>query len=374
MRFLLAALLTFVSLASFTSVTTGQQAPSSSSADGSLSPPLSPRNANYSIDARLDPATRTITASEVILWRNTTTKSTDELQLHLYWNAWRDKHSTWLREAALGGRTFREHRQNEWGQIDVNSIRLLPSEDEGKLQADSPDRQTPQLLTRFIAPDDGNKDDRTVLAASLPHAVQPGASVRVEIKWTAHVPRTFARTGAIANFFFIAQWFPKVGVLQENGWNCHQFHFPTEFFSDYGTYDVRLTVPKGWVVGATGVQRERHDNGDNTTPHRYYQDDVHDFAWTTSPDYLERTERFEHPTLPAVEMRLLLQPEHAGQAQRHFDATRTALKYYGEWFGVYPYGHITIVDPAYQSNADGMEYPTLFVAGTNWIVAKRVTG
>jgi hypothetical protein len=376
MRSVLAALLTFASLTSltsFTSFNTGQQTPSSSSADGSLSPPLSPRNANYSIDARLDPATRTITASEVILWRNTTTKSTDELQLHLYWNAWRDKHSTWLREAALGGRTFREHRQNEWGQIDVNSIRLLPSEDEGKLQADSPDRQTPQLLTRFIAPDDDNKDDRTVLAASLPHAVPPGASVRVEIKWTAHVPRTFARTGAIANFFFIAQWFPKVGVLQENGWNCHQFHFPTEFFSDYGTYDVRLTVPKGWVVGATGVQRERHDNGDNTTTHRYYQDDVHDFAWTTSPDYLERTERFEHPTLPAVEMRLLLQPEHAGQAQRHFDATRTALKYYGEWFGVYPYGHITIVDPAYQSNADGMEYPTLFVAGTNWIVAKRVT-
>jgi hypothetical protein len=376
MRSLLAALLTFASFTWFTSLTsstTGQQTPTSSSADGSLSPPRSPRNANYSIDARLDPATRTITASEVILWRNTTTKSTDQLQLHLYWNAWRDTHSTWLREAALGGRTFREHRQNESGQIDVNSIRLLPP-DEGTLQPNTTNGQTHQLSTRFIAPDDGNKDDRTVLAASLPHAVPPGASVRVEIKWTAHVPRTFARTGAIANFFFIAQWFPKVGVLQENGWNCHQFHFPTEFFSDYGTYDVRLTVPKGWVVGATGVQRERHDNGDNTTTHRYYQDDVHDFAWTTSPDYLERTERFEHPTLPAVDMRLLLQPEHAGQAQRHFDATRTALKYYGEWFGAYPYGHITIVDPAYQSNADGMEYPTLFVAGTNWIVAKRVTG
>ena len=90
MRSVLAALLTFASftaftsLTSFTSFTTGQQTPSSSNADGSLSPPLSPRNANYSIDARLDPATRTITASEVILWRNTTTKSTDELQLHLY--------------------------------------------------------------------------------------------------------------------------------------------------------------------------------------------------------------------------------------------------------------------------------------------------
>jgi hypothetical protein len=187
------------------------------------------------------------------------------------------------------------------------------------------------------------------------------------------VPRTFARTAAIGNFFFIAQWFPKLGVLQNEGWNCHQFHSGTEFFSDYGVYDVSLTVPAGWPLGATGVQRERRDNADGTTTHRYHQDDVHDFAWTTSPEYLERTARFEHATLPPVEMRLLLQPEHAAQAERHFDATRTTLKYYGEWYGAYPYGHITIIDPAYQSGAGGMEYPTLFTAGSRWLAPSGVT-
>jgi aminopeptidase N len=70
-------------------------------------------------------------------------------------------------------------------------------------------------------------------------------------------------------------------------------------------------------------------------------------------------------------MRLLLQPEHAGQAERHFDATRTTLKYYGEWYGAYPYGHITIVDPAFQSGAGGMEYPTLFTAGSRWKLMKH---
>jgi hypothetical protein len=132
-------------------------------------------------------------------------------------------------------------------------------------------------------------------------------------------------------------------------------------------------VPRGWTVGATGVERERRDNPDGTATHRYYQEDVHDFVWTTSPDYLERRARFEHPTLPPVEMRLLLQPEHASQAERHFEATRAALKYYGEWFGAYPYGHVTIVDPAYQSGAGGMEYPTLFTAGTRWIAPGDVT-
>ena len=72
-------------------------------------------------------------------------------------------------------------------------------------------------------------------------------------------------------------------------------------------------------------------------------------------------------------MRLLLQPEHASQAERHFDATRTTLRHYGEWFGAYPYGHITIIDPAYQSGAGGMEYPTLFTAGTRWLAPARVT-
>ena len=70
---------------------------------------------------------------------------------------------------------------------------------------------------------------------------------------------------------------------------------------------------------------------------------------------------------------LLLQPEHEAQADRHFAATRAVLKYYGEWFGAYPYGHITIVDPAWQSDAGGMEYPTLFTAGTRWLAPRGAT-
>src|SRR5580765_8702920 len=330
---------------------------------GTIDPPLSPRNASYIIDARLDPANRTITASEVILWRNITTKPATELQFHLYWNAWRDDRSTWLREATLGSRrAVPSVRPDERARIDVTVLGVR-----GSARADL------TTVMRFIAPDDGNADDRTVLSARLPQPVAPGGSITIELSWTAHVPRTFARTGVIGSYFFIAQWFPKLGVLQDTGWNCHQFHNGTEFFSDYGSYDVRMTVPTGWILGATGVERERRDNGNHTTTHRYRQDDVHDFVWTTSPDYIERRERFEHPTLPAVDMRLLIQPEHAAQAARHFDATRAALKYYGEWYGAYPYGHITIIDPAYRSGAGGMEYPTLFTAGSRWLAPARVT-
>jgi hypothetical protein len=328
---------------------------------GALTPPRSPRNASYAITARLDPSTRTITGSEVITWRNISAATATDLRFHLYWNAWKNTRSTFMRERALseGGADTSPRSAAEWSRIDVAAVTV-----------DGMDRTS---STRFIAPDDDNPDDETVMSVPLAQAIAPGGSTTIEVAWTAHVPRTFARTGAIGNFFFIAQWFPKLGVLQDHGWNCHQFHAGTEFFSDFGVYDVALTVPSGWPLGATGVPRSRTDNADRTTTHRYYQEDVHDFVWTTSPDYLERTARFEHPTLPAVDMRLLLQPEHASQAGRHFAATRTTLKYYGEWFGAYPYGHITIVDPAYQSGAGGMEYPTLFTAGTRWLAPPHVT-
>jgi len=348
-----------LTLAAALAVVCASHAAAQPASTGEVRPARSPRNASYSITARLDPAARTIVGSEVIQWRNITSAPATELQLHLYWNAWKDTRSTFMRERALGGGGAESTRRpDEWGRIDIGTIAVAGVER--------------TAARRFIAPDDDNAEDETVMAVPLAAPIAPGASVAIAVTWTAHVPRTFARTGAVGNFFFVAQWFPKLGVLQDGGWNCHQFHASTEFFSDYGVYDVSLTVPAGWTVGATGVERERRDSAGETL-HRFYQEDVHDFAWTTSPDYIERTARFEHPALPPVDMRLLLQPEHASQAERHFDATRTTLRYYGEWFGAYPYGHITIVDPAYQSGAGGMEYPTLFTAGTRWLAPARVT-
>ena len=328
---------------------------------------LSPRNASYSIDVELDPRSRTLTGRGVVAWRNLSSRPAAELQFHLYWNAWRNTDSTWMQERLRAGRgpggryddSPGDRPADDWSFIDVTAIRLLAG------------GGTPLTdLTgsaAFIAPDDGNRKDRTVLSVPLPRPVPPGATATVELAWTARVPRTFARTGAVGDYFFIAQWFPKLGVLEDDGWSTHQFHAGTEFYADFGVYDVRITVPRAWIVGATGRERERIDNPRGTTTHRYVQEDVHDFAWTTSPDYLERTARFEHPRLPPVDLRLLLQPEHAGQAERHFEATRATLRLYGEWYGAYPYDHLTIVDPAWQSSAGGMEYPTLFTAGSHWL-------
>ncbi len=318
--------------------------------------PLSPRNASYAIELRLDPRLQTLEGRQVLTWTNRTARATGELWFHLYWNAWRNDRSTWLLEDRLRDRSdLDDVRDEDWGWIDVRSTRLLDA-DGGELDL------TPSQ--RFEAPDDGNPDDRTVLVVTLPRPVPPGGTIRVEQTWQARVPRTFARTGRRGEFYFIAHGFPKLGVLEHGGWNCHQFHAGTEFYSDYGVYDVRITLPERFVVGATGRRTATEPNGDGTVTHRFQQADVHGFTWTASPDYVVREARFEEPGLPPIELRLLIQPEHLAQAERHLAAARAAFRHYGTWYGPYPYGHVTIVDPAYGSGAGGMEYPTLFTCGT----------
>jgi hypothetical protein len=325
---------------------------------------MAPRTASYSIDATLDPVAGTITGRETITWRNPGGIPAYSIRLHLYWNAWRNTDSTWLQQRQLAGldHDLDERAAADFGWQQVTELRLVNPD--GTPGAD----MLPSF--RYIAPTDQNRADRSLAAADLPLAVAPGETVRLAVSWRAQIPRTFARTGRIGQYFFVAQWFPKLGVFEGDGWGARQFFANTEFYADFGRYDVRLTVPRGWVVGATGREVSRTDADNATTVHRYAQDDVHDFAWTTSPDFVEHVRPFEHPTLPPVSMRLLLQPEHAGQEDRHFAATAAALKYYGEWYGAYPYPQITIIDPAWQSGSAGMEYPTLFTAGTRWLAPR----
>lgn len=325
--------------------------------------PLSPRNASYDIDATLDPALRTITGSEVITWTNVGQIPAYSLRMHLYWNAFRSTHSTWMRQRGLGGRSpFADRDPDDFGWIEIGTLQRLG---EGQ--------QVVQDLKpgfRYIQPYDGNPDDTSLAVVALTEPIPPGQTLRLKVTWTGKFPRNFDRTGQIGDYFFVSQWFPKLGVFEGNTWTAAQFFSNTEFFSDFGRYDVRMTVPSGWTVGATGVEQSRTDGGNGRTTHRYVQDDVHDFAWTTSPDFVERRETFEHQGLPTVQMRLLMQPEHAGQEDRYFAATAAALRYYGEWYGPYPYPQITIVDPAWQSQSDGMEYPTLFTAGSRWLAPR----
>lgn len=343
----------------------------------------------YKIDARLDAQKKTIAGRETIVWKNHTAGAVPDLQFHLYLNAFKNNQSTFMKEG--GGRRRlpdeRPLKPEEWGYEQIRRITVDGQDVTSKLE--------------YIHPDDDNVNDQTVARVPLAKAVGPGSSVTIEIEWTSKMPRIFARTGFQNNYFLFAQWFPKPGVYegagerhrQTAGWNCHQFHAFTEFFADYGVFDARLTVPGDFEIGATGAERSRTQNPDGTTTYNYYQEDVHDFAWTAEPktdaEKITRTFEADQQVTPAeiaewsqktgvppeevklqdVKVSLIIQREHNDQVERHFRAIFNAIKWFGLFYGKYPYETLTVVDPI--GGSGGMEYPTFITAGTQYWPAKH---
>ena len=315
--------------------------------------------ANYRMDVTLDVNTKLIDGKMRLVWQNATAFPATDLYFHLYYNAWRNNKSSFLNSVRYNNRDVSGYGEADWGYCEIKTIRIVPN---GNFEGED-------VLSKLVyeQPDDGNSADRTVMRLPLLRSVFPGETIELDIEWVSKVPRPVARTGYLNDYFFIAQWFPKIAVFDPNGmWNVHQF-IQTEFYADFGTYDVRLTVPKNWQVGATGREISRVDTLPNTTVYHYFQNAVHDFVWVTSPVFREFYQQFEMPGLPPVDMRLLLMPYNLDKRERYFQAAATALNYYGTWYGPYPYGHITIIDPAYQSQSGGMEYPTLFTGGARWL-------
>lgn len=346
-------------------------------------PTTADRIVDYRMTVSLDTTRHRLAGTERLTWRNpSTTDAVGELQFHLYLNAFKNTLSTFVKES--GGQLRGDQMSaNDWGWIDVTSMKTDAGVD-----------LKPAL--RFIQPDDGNVYDQTVAAVALPEPVPPGGSITLDIAFTSQLPRVFARTGYKDDFYLVGQWFPKIGVYEPagmrgratGGWNCHQFHANSEFYADYGAYHVEITAPAGYVIGATGVRTGERGNGNGTTTYTYEQADVHDFAWTADPDFVVVKTTFSATTdvtpqeyariaalvgrpvdevkLSDVEITLLLQPDHRPQAQRHLDAAKAGLKWFGLWYGRYPYKTLTVVDPAPgASGAGGMEYPTFITAGTS---------
>jgi hypothetical protein len=339
---------------------------------------------DYDIAVRLDSNAKRIVGRERIVWRNPSQDTVPDLWFHLYLNAFKSTRTTFYRES--GGRLRRDDMpEDAWGYTDVTSLKLADGTDLLKSMT-------------YEQPDDGNGDDQTVARVLLPQPVPPGGSVTLDLEWTAQLPQVFARTGYKRDFFMVGQWFPKLGVYEPaglrgraaGGWNCHQFHANSEFYADYGRFRVAITVPSRFVVGATGPRVETRPGSDGTTTYVHEQRDVHDFAWTADPKFVEVKDTFsaDRDVTPAeydaaaklvdrpkdevklrdVAITLLIQPNHLPQARRHIVAAKNGLKHFGLWYGRYPYPTLTVVDPAPGAmGAGGMEYPTLITAGTSFV-------
>ena len=296
--------------------------------------PMSQRVVHYEIDAKYDAAKHTDDATEVLTYHNLTGQALDHFPFHLYQNAFQPN-STFVREAKVAGNrdtAYDKWEAKEYGSEDIKSLEVVGQGD-----------LTSQV--QYVQPDDGNKDDKTVVDVHLAKAIAPGEYVQFKIAFTTKFPETQARSGWKRDFVLGGQWFPKVGVWWHGAWNCHQYHAMTEFFADFGVYDVKLTVHQYEVVGASGVKVGEVSNADSTKTVTYHGDDIHDFAWTASPRYKVKEDGVFQGHMGPVQMRILMQPAHWSQAERHEKILRESLDHFERWYGPYPYKTITLVDP-----------------------------
>jgi hypothetical protein len=315
---------------------------------------------NYKINARLLPDEKAVSGQEVLTWLNNSDQPIGELQFHLYLNAFKNNKTTFITESGGAHRGFKLDKKN-WGYINIEKFAV----------SGGPDLTE---AIEYIQPDDGNEYDQTVIRVQLPEPVLPQETITLEIDFYSKLPKVFARSGFYGDFFMVGQWFPKIGVFWKGEWNCHQYHSNTEFFADYGVFEVAITVPSEYVVGATGKRINETTNSDGTKTYTHYQEDVHDFAWTACPEFVEFREpfRMENPHVE-TEMILLIHRMHLNQKDRYLSALKNGIEFYSQSYGAYPYETITLVDPAPKATgAAGMEYPTLFTGGTFWWLPKGI--
>ncbi len=313
----------------------------------------------YDIDAKLDPVKHQIDATETLTYLNLTGQPQQTFPFHMYLNAFQPQ-STFMTEVHRSG-TRGSGPDQAWDPLHFGSITV------NKLEADGADLTSKM---EFIHPDDDNTADKTVFQVTLPQPVAPGATAKFTIAFHDVLPEVVERTGYKHDFDMVGQWFPKVGVWWKNQWNCHQFHASTEFFADFGTFDVKITVPKNEVVGAGGDLVSSTDNPDGTKTLAYHSEDVHDFSWAASPSFQEVNDTWTG-SAGTVKIRILMSPGNMATAPRYMQVTKGSLEMFDKWYGPYPYDRLTVIDPPHGgSDAGGMEYPTLITAGTSWNMPK----
>lgn len=299
---------------------------------------------DYTLRASLDPEAHIVRGEGTILWRNVSRAPVRELYVHLYLNAFKTDHSLFARTHLHSGRGI--GKVVDAGYIDVHE--LVAKELNGIDLWATAERHSP-----------GDPNDETDIRVPLPEAIAPGESLTLEVAFTAKLPNVVARTGYFGDFHMVGQWFPKVAKLEADGTFAHfPFHRLSEFYADYGFYDVTIEAPDDYVIGATGRRTEEvRDNGKARV--RYVQDSVHDFAFTAWNGFRERSVEAD-----GVTIRALFPKGFEALAERQLETAVFGLRRYGQAFGRYPYSTLTIIHPPPGADeAGGMEYPTLITTG-----------
>lgn len=306
--------------------------------DGSDVPPV----ASYTLVAKLNPVAHTIDGEGTLRFSNVSSVPLSEMYVHLYLNGFDGPDTVFMRRDGAGFRGTSSLAST--GHIDVQRFFV---------------REMGEDVWPARPETDGDPRDRTDIRVPLPRPIAPGETIHVDLRFVSKLPSVYLRTGFAGSFHMAGQWFPKVAKLDHDGrWVHFPFERFSEFYADFGDYDVTVDVPEGFVVGATGAMVEESAK-DGRRARRFVEHAIHDFSFVAWDRFREIVEDAD-----GVALRCLFPPGYEADAARELASARAGLAHFGRAYGPYPYHQLTLVHPPEEaSEAGGMEYPTLITTG-----------
>ncbi len=324
------------------------------------------QNVHYKMDLTLLPIEHAVVGDEAITYTNNSPDSLTTWYLHLYPNAFRNNASTRAQEARRFFQKLVPHA-DDGGYIRIESFRLAQ----------------PGLENTETTVVNAYEINDTVLKVQLPRPLPPGATLTVELSFYLKVRKHKGRAGYRGFQYDFAQWYPKVAVYDENGWHPEPFHALGEFYGEFGTFDVTISTPAEYILGATGelvdgdpgwdlvkvdttlsetdwqtrlteikdLVRQQGSSGQMRSA-TFHAENVHDFSWVASPDFLHESGDWQGTPIHV----LYRSRAKAQWSKRVLRRAARALDWLSEKFGRYPYPQLTITHGLL---GGGMEYPML---------------
>lgn len=325
--------------------------------------------AEYTLDATINPSSKSLRGHGTIRYHNNSPDTLRRLALHLRQNI--------HKEGAM-----RNRMAEVTGGMTIDSLKLA---DTALQRADSPRRLQRQGQGYLV------QDTRLLIA--LPTPLPPTESTTLETGWHFQIPGADNfRMGQDGEVYFIGYWYPHMAVYDDvHGWRAQPYQGDGEFYMGYGDYDVSITVPEGWLVGATGtlqnpqavltdsiharLLRARQSDttvtvvdstergagtatvqpeNDSTLTWTYAAEQVRDFAFGTSSKFVWDGTSAETGTGTAA-IHAFYRPEEA-MWSRSAEFARFSIEHLSDMIVPYPYPHMTTVEGPI---GGGMEYPMI---------------
>ncbi len=329
--------------------------------------PYFQQEVNTTIDVSLDDVNHTLNGTIKIQYINNAPKPLDTLFIHLWANAYKDRTTAFAKQQLRNkSKKFHYSKPEQKGNFEGIAFKI-----DGR-----------DVNYQYYQ---GNKDIAIIL---LPKSLNPGEEMIIETPLNLQIPSSFSRLGHVGTSYQMTQWFPKPAVYDRDGWHPMPYLNQGEFYSEFGSYDVSITLPENYVVCATGTlktdseyqflerkieetkARAQDTTRDTSFPEssetmktiRYTAENCHDFGWFADKRFYVEKGSVPLSNGKVVDTWVFYTDTEKDLWQDALGYVNRSVRFYSDMVGNYPYPHATAVQSALSAGG-GMEYPMITVIG-----------